>query len=421
MHLEAVRKPDQPWNTLPDRRSVRDEVDQQARLTRAEQHIFSTGLTDSGARLALANMRYGLAKIHYVQEVLGMRPDATFVTAPDVTVTRNSARWRSGFGYGGAVTWGGGRDELVILDLKPNACGIIVGGLERLPDPLELLERIHDLTRTEVEIDGVPVAWDFGNSNHFIDVCRVVPAEGEHLPPYVFMMHFAGDELRGESRLGPGLYWDQSATLRARMRVYETPFGPLRVLVGHDACQYLGFYRRVEAFVRQRRRYAADRTFDAFELLNNETHQGLVGMNRMVLGSYSFTGDDLLYPLGLRPDVPSYLVRGRPNLSRRVMEQLDFGARARRLGVEEHVAGAHLLPHGGGYVFPDVVGVSRVHSLNGERYFELEPRSGQGRQIVEDVRDLPFEYRNREVLDRALELDMMEVAACLHPQFVLKI
>jgi hypothetical protein len=40
---------------------------------------------------------------------------------------------------------------------------------------------------------------------------------------------------------------------------------------------------------------------------------------------------------------------------------------------------------------------------------------------VEDVRDLPFEYRNREVLDRALELDMMEVAACLHPQFVLKI
>ena len=396
-------------------------MDQQDRLRRAEEHIFSTGLDDSGAGLGLTNMCYGLAKVHYAQEALGVRPDATFVTAPDVTVTRNSARWRSGFGYGGAVTWGDGRTELMILDLKPNACGMIVGGIDALPEPVELLERIHDLSKTQLEIDGVPVAWDFGNSNHFIDVCRVVPTNGEHLPPYAFLMHFAGDELRGESPLGPGLYWDQSSVLQERMTICETPFGPLRVLVGDDACQYLGFYRRVETWVRKRRMIAAERAFGHFELLNNETHQGLIGMNRMALGCYTFEDADLLYPLGLRPDVTCYLIRGRPNLSRSVMERLDFGARARRLGVEEHVHGAHVLPHGGGYVFPDVAGVRRVHHLGDERYFELQPLSGRGRQIVKDVRDLPFEYRDRKVLDRALELDMVDVAACLHPEFVLKV
>lgn len=396
-------------------------MDPNDRLARAGEHIFSTGLEDSGARLALANLRYGLAKIHFVQETLGVRPDATFVSAPDFTVTRNSGRWRSGFGYGGAVTWGDGTREMVVLDLKPNACGMIVGGLEEKPDPLVVLERLHALASEPVEIDGVPVRWDFGTSNHFVDVCRVVAADGEDLPQWAFIMHFAGDELRGETRVGPGLYWDRSPALRERMRVYETPFGPLRLLVGEDACQYLGFYRRVEAFAKERRRLAAERAFGVHEMLNNETHQGLVGLNRMVLGCYSFGDSGGLYPVALRPDAPSYLVRGRPNLSRRAMERLDLGVRARRLGVERHVAGAHLLPHGGGYVFPDIRRVRRVHQLDGRRFFELEPFAGHGRQIVEDVRDLPFEYRDRKVLERAMELDMAEVAASLWPEFVLKI
>jgi hypothetical protein len=175
------------------------------RLQRADEHIFSTGLSDSGARLALANMRYGLAKMHYVQEELGLRPDATFVAAPDLTVTRDSARWRSGFGYGGAITWGDGSAELVILDLKPNACGILVGGLDQLPNRFEVMERAHELAASEAEIDGVRVTWDFGKSNHFIDVCSVVPVDGHVLPPYAFLMHFAGDELRGDGEHGPGI------------------------------------------------------------------------------------------------------------------------------------------------------------------------------------------------------------------------
>ena len=89
-------------------------------MTRAADHIFSTGLRDGGTQLCRANMKYGLAKIHWVQEQLGLKPDATFISTPDMTITRNAARWKSGFGYGGKISWGDGNDELVILNVKPN-------------------------------------------------------------------------------------------------------------------------------------------------------------------------------------------------------------------------------------------------------------------------------------------------------------
>jgi hypothetical protein len=41
-------------------------------LARAEDHIFSTGLRDGGTQLCRANMKYGLAKIHWAQEQFGL-------------------------------------------------------------------------------------------------------------------------------------------------------------------------------------------------------------------------------------------------------------------------------------------------------------------------------------------------------------
>ena len=57
-------------------------------LDRAEKHIFSTGIDDACGRIARANMRFGLAKIHYVQQSLGLEPNATFISSPDETITR---------------------------------------------------------------------------------------------------------------------------------------------------------------------------------------------------------------------------------------------------------------------------------------------------------------------------------------------
>ncbi|MGD2143475.1 MAG: hypothetical protein PVF54_03255, partial [Anaerolineae bacterium] len=57
---------------------------------------FCARLDDSGARLSVANMMYGMAKIHVAQETLGLSPTATSFAAPDSTVTRNTNRWKSG-------------------------------------------------------------------------------------------------------------------------------------------------------------------------------------------------------------------------------------------------------------------------------------------------------------------------------------
>ncbi|MFB0514700.1 MAG: hypothetical protein ACETVQ_03890, partial [Candidatus Bathyarchaeia archaeon] len=75
-------------------------------IERAKQHIFSLGLNDVASYLCRLNMKFGLAKIQYTQYKLGMEPNATFISAPDETVTRNKVRWESGIGYGGKVSWG---------------------------------------------------------------------------------------------------------------------------------------------------------------------------------------------------------------------------------------------------------------------------------------------------------------------------
>ena len=104
-------------------------------LERASKHYFTLGLGDGASYLCRENMKYGLAKIHIIQEKLGLKPNATFLSTPDETVTRNKTRWKAGFGYGGKLVWGSGKERLIVLDGKPNACGMLVGGLDELPKP----------------------------------------------------------------------------------------------------------------------------------------------------------------------------------------------------------------------------------------------------------------------------------------------
>lgn len=397
-------------------------MDRQTLLRRATEHIFSTGLDDSGARLGLANMRYGLAKIHLAQEALGLAPDATFVAAPDLTVTRKHSRWRSGFGYGGRLTWGDSQQELIVLDLKPNCCGMLVGGLNRLPTRDTLLERVQTFQAEEPCIDGVPLEWDFGQSNHFIAVFRVTPLDDSPLLPCAFVIHGSGSELRGETAWGDGLYWDPSGGLQRKAEVLETPFGPLRLLTGQAARDYYAFCRRADTFAKKRRLLIARRLFDEMTPYNNEAHQGLVSMNDMVPGIYLVReGGETIFPLTLQAHLPAYLVRGRPNLSDAVIERLGLGERARRLGLYDRLRSANVIPHGGGYTFPHLRDVLSVIQLGQERYFELSLGADDSRQIVSDVGDLPYAYRGMEVVERVVVLGLRELVARLDPIYVLKL
>ncbi|RMF58919.1 MAG: hypothetical protein D6743_17085 [Calditrichaeota bacterium] len=393
-------------------------------LQQAEQHLFHLPPADIGAALCLENMKYGLAKLHFVQHALGLKPDATFIASPDVTVTINSYRWNNGFGYGGKLAWGDGEHELIFLDTKPNCCGMIVGGLERLPSKEALIQRSVAMKREHCEVEGIRIKWNLEKGNHFVDVFEVRPLEpGIKLPPYAFMAHTSGSELKKESHLGPGLYIDASETLKSWAEVVATPYGPANVLTGRRARDYFEFYAVAETFARKRRERAAQLLFDDFTTLTNANHQGLLNLNEIALGINTWHGTpgETLHPLALRPDLPAYLFKGVQNFSTEMIKALGWEARAQRLGVYHRLKDANMLPHGAGYNYPGWKEVVRTHEVDGRRYFEVASKNGAGTEIVNDLRNVPYEYRGKEVCSQTIELGLGKPVAELVPIYVLKI
>jgi len=404
-------------------RTSKTAMNTEGMLRNAKNHCFFIGLSDSGAELCKANTVYGIAGIHYVQNQLDISPNATFISTPDMTITRNSSRWGSGFGYGGKISWGAGDDDLIVLDVKPNACGMLVGGLEELPDIERLIKKLCELETGAIEIDGVKVTWDFYKSNHFIDVFRVKPVVklDQNLLPYAFIIHGAAEELKGDNESGFGIYYDKSKQLREMTEDVDTPFGEFHILTGSSAKKYFEQYQRAESYSKKKRKIAGGFLFGKFIEISNETHQGLINMNEITLGCHYLSNQPTLFPLTLRADLPAYLVKGNPNLSPESIELSGFEKRAKNLGLYERLLNANIIPHGGGYVLPDILTVNKVTQVNGKRCFEVEMQNDGGKKVIREVRELPYEYRGRKVVLRTLEIGSIEIVAKLTPEYVLKI
>lgn len=393
-----------------------------ALLNRATEHIFSTGLNDGTSHLCLANAKYGLAKMHFIQQQHGLEPDATFITTPDETISRNIPRWEQGISYGGKLSWGSGREKLMMLDVKPNYCGMLVGGLNHLPKPKSVLRRVYDLEKKASYIHDIQVKWDFYKGNHFIDMFKVEKKEkGLKFPKYAVILHAGCPEFKGENEKGMGLYWNTSKTLKERCTRVKTPFGPSYVLEGHDAVEYYKFGLLADDFAKKRRELAFRSLFDRGWVVCNETHQGMINMNEAVLGCQLFHTKEQIFPVSIRADLPSYLVHGIHNFTPHQMDMLGFTARAEEFGVYHRLNRANILPHGGGYAFLDSLSVEKVFEIKKKRYFEIEMAGGIGKKIISNPKELQFTYRGREVLQRTLDIGMAEVAAELRPVYTIKI
>jgi hypothetical protein len=397
-------------------------ITRDAMLNRADQHIFSTGLNDGTSHLCLSNMKYGLAKMHYVQQKYGLEPDATFITTPDETVSRNASRWEQGISYGGKLSWGPGHEKFTILDVKPNCCGMLVGGLHDLPKPKTILKRVFELEQKASYVNDVKVKWDFYKGNHFIDVFRVnVKEKGINLPKYAAILHAGCSELKGQTEKGMGLYWDESKQLLGMSEKVKTPFGPMYILQGRDAVDYLDFHAFADDFAKKRRELAFREIFDGGKVLSNHTHQGMLNMNEIALGCQMFQSHDQLLPISIRADLPSYIVRGNHNFTPHQMDLLGFTERAKELGVSHRLARSNILPHGGGYAFLDSLTVEKVFEINDKRYFKIDLVDGIGKKIISNVKEMEFTYRGREVVQRTLDIGMCSIAAVLEPVYTIKI
>ena len=361
---------------------------------------------DLAETLSRTNMAYGIAKIRWVQEQLGIAPDALFVSAPDATVTRNIDRWRAGFGYGGRLRHGG---DFVVLDIKSNACGLFLGRFTELPDPAQTLERIRELSADGSFVSRTGTSWDFGLSNHFVHVLRFdEPIDGS---PYGVLCHGSGPELRAPGPWGPGLYVNRSPRLTELARTEGTPWGPLRILEkGAAADEYWQGYLAAEQHSHARRRGMAEALFPGVVEVANLTHQGALAPSDYLIGSVAEVGDTIV-PLALRAELPVYLLAARPSLTVEAQEALGFADRAARLGLTEAVSNANVLPHGGGYSLPGYEAIDQVLELaDGKRIYVMKVAAGgPARAYHDNFRHVPFGYRGEEVLRRVEELAMGEV------------
>lgn len=390
-------------------------------LKRAELYHFSTGIDDACTKIAKANMKFGLAKMHWVQENLGLEPNATFISSPDETITRNTARWQEGISYGGKICWGSGKEKLIMLDVKPNACGMLVGGLSRIPDPREIVRKVEQMEHENHFINDIKVKWDFYKGNHFIDFFEVNPLRNIKMPKYAVILHAGCPEFKGENYKGPGLYWNESIQLQQMMEEMQTPFGKVRVLQGNDALEYYNHFKEAEDFAKKRRELAYRLLMDGRNVITNKTHQGLISMNEVVLGCHNIRLKNDIFPVSIRADLPSYLFKGYFNLTKEKVEELGFIHRAMQLGVYTRLRKANLMPHGGGYKFLDSLAVDRIFEVNNKRFFEISMADGIGKKIVSDMNELEFEYRSKEVVQKTIELGLGEPVAELRPVYTIKI
>ena len=396
-------------------------------LQRANNFIFSTGLNDGASKLCKANMKYGLAQFQLIQEKYGFEPKATFISSPDETISRNNFRWNSGLGYGGRLNWGNSNDKLIFVNVKPNCCGILVGGLEEVPDPYDLIKTIDKVKSLELYNDDVLINWDYGVSNHFINCFETKTLSDVDFPPYMFMIHGSAPEFR-DDKYGMGLYIDISKTLKERAIEEKTKLGSQYILLDSDAKEYLDFNKKAISFSNKKREIIANKLFGTnSEIICNSSHQFLKDYNNMYLGSNCTDPDCELiptniFPTALRADIACYLFKGKKSFSDITLKNNNFLERAESLELIELLKNADLLPHGGGYMLPDVSRVQKVLEHNDQRYFACElVKDSKKLKIVRNVKELQFEYRGRDVILKTLQLDLGEIIARLNPIFSLKL
>ncbi|MFX1275876.1 MAG: hypothetical protein ACFFBP_08050 [Promethearchaeota archaeon] len=396
-------------------------------LKRAEEFIFSTGINDGASKLCKANMKYGLAQFHLIQEKYGFEPKAMFISSPDETISRNLIRWESGLGYGGRISWGNGNQKIIFLNTKPNQCGILAGGLEEPPDPYDLIKKIDEIKNIELYYDQIKLKWDYGISNHFINCFKTYNLSDIDLPPYLFFIHGSAPELRDDT-YGIGFYFDKSKTLKERAIEEETIFGKQYILLDDDATEFLNYTDRALEFSMVKREMIAEHLFGKnIEVICNQPHQFLKDYNNMYLGSNctDISSDKIknnIFPITLRADLSAYLFKGKKNLSEITIKNLRFLERANKLNLLDTLLNADILPHGGGYKFPDIKDIHQILEYKYQKYFSCSMMLDTTRyKIIRDPSQIEYEYRGREVVLKTLQLDLGENLARLNPIFSLKL
>lgn len=400
-------------------------------LERARSKIFYEGIIpdDASAGIAVKNMEYGLASMLMIQEELGYDQDAMAIFSLDACIPRDQQRFDAGFGYGCGLFWGDGSNDFVILDVKPDGCGMLVVGLDYFPEYNDIAEKIRQMSENPPTLDGKICHIDFGVGNHFIDVGEVVGDRGIGVPQYVVIFHGA-TRLFGQSEedrkkdfhfntyfYKPGFRWAD------KIVQFKTPFSTLHLLLGQDAKEYYKHYTSMVDWTHKKRELIANLLLKNSKIISHVDHQGLPNPNTMLLGVHYPNGDSNpkgLYPLALYIDRPFYLYRSTNEYPERVLRMLENEGNRDVEAVKHRV----MVPHGGGTTMPDIERVLGIEdSYEETRYFTLQMRNGEIRKVNyfgpgED--QIPFTYRKDGIAEKLEETGLGELMVKILPIYMVE-
>lgn len=408
-----------------------EEMSKKELLNFTEQRIFSLGFRDISSALAYENMRYGLGKMIYALD----SEDVICVFGPDATITRNTGRWMSGFGYGAVIKW---PDKGIFFpELRPNACGMILCRLDEMPSKEEIIERVAEVESSDLYLDDIKIKPDFGKGNHFFEFYKplgISPDISVMMPDdcNYALLHCSGSE-RKDRIYG---FVDMGEWI-------ETPLGRISVLDGNAGKEYYREWVELENFSKRRRELLAKEVLGDCKIISNLTHQGLFARNEIRLGCYdsmdkSYPRGKALFPIALRWDHSLYVFTGNENLSDDVMKQLMFDERVDSIGLKEEMNRINILPHGGGYTIKlDYERIEVIETKIGNNFIisGLKPISTVdeisetnkkglskfGEMIIMSPHELPYDYRGIGIIERAMEYELGTPVARLQPLMTIKI
>ncbi|MEM8996660.1 MAG: hypothetical protein AAGF23_17880 [Acidobacteriota bacterium] len=360
-------------------------------LIEARRRIHLPTHADVSARIAAANLSYGLARVLAAVRTLVPDADVSYRASPDFTITRTVKRWKGGFAYGGETVLETGGVEVVIPELRPNACGTLVGRLEKPITTDQMIRRASAL-----RAESTDMVWDYSRRNHFINL-YFSRERGEQ----VFVIHGCPARIRLDTEDGPGIDANKSAYWKSHIEEVPSPLGGLGVLVGENARRFWTNFRRCELLSLADRTATAERIFGPFEEVQNVSHVGMSSPCSYYHGCHVDGAPGSLYPVLTKPGAPVYLV-----------EATRDGDRGK----------ARLLPHGTGYSldFPEPLREEMDPDQLRPIFLLGEPDRG-GQQVYGDVSSVPFAYREPGLVTDWQDQGLLSIRETLIPLVTAKL
>ena len=381
------------------------------RMRKAEEHLFILGLGDAAEEVGRVNASLFLAKMYFIQEKLGYEPEGMVIGPPDFSFQTTSHKFRDVVPEGSKIIWGNGTYDFIPSEMEFDFCGLLVGTVEDDIDLRKILDKLYEMKDKGYEIDGIEIqSRNFSPGSHFLNLYEVENYEALDLPKRVAVLHTASDEMR-----------DPIIELTSeRADIIKTPFGPSRILRDSDAREYEKRCIYASEFSKRKRKLLFEEIFGDGKVIANHDHYKLLNSNEAVIGCNIINEEGEVFVTTLIDTSPAYLIKGKKNLSRRIIKELGFDSKITEKWVYDRLLKANVLPHGGGHKLMKINGIERVLLYpNGEKV--IVPRYGtEITRVYVDMANTPRSYRTQNILEKVQSLELGEHYATLQPTHGIK-